>query len=81
VSGAARINVIADLSDGRKLGFDLGPKCRAVRIPAVGNDVAASVKVAGVRTDLRTGRFRTVSLSAGRTSTGPDGLVPRPICT
>jgi hypothetical protein len=73
--------VIAELSDGRKLGFDLGATCRAVRIPEVGNDITANVKVAGVRADLQTGKYRRVRLGKRRTSTGPAGLLPRPICT
>jgi hypothetical protein len=81
VSGASRYSVVANLSDGRMLGFDLGPKCRAVKIAAVGDDVTASVTVAGVRSDLRTGKSRAVRLAAGSTSTGADGLLPRPVCT
>jgi hypothetical protein len=81
VNGASRYSVIATLSDGRKLGFDLGSKCRAVKIPAVPDDVAADVKVAGVRYDLRTGPYRAVQLPKGRKSAGPAGLLPRPICT
>ena len=79
--GASRYSVIAELSDGRRLGFDLGSKCRAVKIPSVPKDVSATVRVAGVRYDLSPGRYRTVQLRAGRTSTGPAGLLPSKICT
>jgi hypothetical protein len=80
-SGASRYSVIAELSDGRRLGFDLGSKCRAVKISAVPDDVSANVKVAGVRYDLRTGKYRAVQLRAGRSSAGPAGLLPSKICT
>ncbi|MEA2318931.1 MAG: hypothetical protein QOD44_3120 [Solirubrobacteraceae bacterium] len=80
-SGASRYSVVAELSDGRRLGFDLGSKCRAVKISAVPDDVSANVKVAGVRYDLRTGKYRAVQLRAGRSSAGPAGLLPSKICT
>ena len=79
--GASRYAVTAAFSDGRKLGFDLGWSCRAVRIPDVPNDVAASVKVAGVRYDMRPGLYRGIQLAEGRSSAGPGGSLPRRICT
>lgn len=79
--GASRYSVTATVDDGRKLGFDLGRTCRAVRIPAVPSGVGASVKVAGVRYDLRTGRYRSIRLAKTRTSAGRAGLLPRRICS
>jgi len=37
--------VIAILSDGRRKGFDLSSRCRAVRIPNVPSNVSAAVNV------------------------------------
>jgi hypothetical protein len=63
-SGAARYAASAKLSDGRELAFDLGGRCRALRIPKVPSGVSGSFKVAGVRYDLVLGRARGVSLKA-----------------
>lgn len=80
--GAARYTASAALSDGRRLGFDLGRRCRGLRIPAVPAGVAATIKVAGVRYDLRTGRYRTLALEAGNATAGPrGGRRKRRICT
>ena len=68
------------LGDGRRLGFDLAGKCRAVRIPKVANGVAATVKVAGVRYDVKAGRYRTVKLAGGRNTAGPARRLPKKIC-
>lgn len=63
-SGASRYAASAQLSDGRKLAFDLGGRCRALRIPRVPSGVSAAIKVAGVRYDLAVGRTRGVALKA-----------------
>ena len=68
---ASRYSVIAILSDGRRKGFDLSSRCRAVRIPNVPRNVSAAVNVAGVRYDVKSGRYRGARLGAGRTSAGP----------
>jgi hypothetical protein len=62
--GASRYAVSAKLSDGRRLAFDLGGRCRALRIRNVPNGVAAEIKVAGVRFDLATGHARAVTLKS-----------------
>ena len=79
-AGAARYNVTATLGDGRRLGYDLKGSCRAVRIPKVAKGTAAAVKVAGVRYDVKLGRYRSVRLAAGRTAAGPARRVPKKIC-
>ncbi len=63
--GASRYNATAVLADGRRLSFDLAGKCRAVRIPKVPAGVGAVVKVAGVRYDVKAGRYRSVKLAGG----------------
>jgi hypothetical protein len=80
-NGASRYTVSAVLQDGRKLGFDLAGTCRAVSIPSVPIGDAATVKVAGVRYDLRTGAYRQIKLAAGRTSAGARGALPRHACS
>ncbi|MDO9409342.1 hypothetical protein [Patulibacter sp.] len=78
VEGASRYSATAVLSDGRKLGFDLGPKCRAVRIPRVPKGVRATVKVAGVRYDTRPGRYRQVIMTKNSVTAGPFRKLPYP---
>jgi hypothetical protein len=78
VQGASRYSATAVLSDGRKLGFDLGPKCRAVRIPRVPKGVRATVKVAGVRYDTRPGQYRQVVMSKNSVTAGPFRRLPYP---
>jgi hypothetical protein len=78
VKGASRYSATAVLSDGRKLGFDLGPTCRAVRIPRVPLGVRATVKVAGVRYDTRPGRYRQVVMTANSDTAGPYRKLPYP---
>jgi PKD repeat protein len=82
-SGASRYVVSAKLSDGRELAFDLGSKCRGVRIPAAPKGIAATVKVAGVRYDLASGKPRALKIKSTATTAGPKrkrGKGPR-ICT
>ncbi|CAB4959391.1 unannotated protein [freshwater metagenome] len=78
VAGASRYSATAVLSDGRRLGFDLGPKCRAVRIPRVPKGVRATVKVAGVRYDTRPGRYRQVIMTKNSVTAGPFRKLPYP---
>lgn len=78
--GASRYSAVAVLSDGRHLGFDLSSSCRAVRIPKVPKGVGARVKVAGVRYDVKPGRYRSVELSRGRNAAGPARRLPKKIC-
>ncbi|WP_026910050.1 hypothetical protein [Patulibacter minatonensis] len=78
VQGAVRYSATAVLSDGRKLGFDLSSKCRAVRIPSVPKGIRATVKVAGVRYDLKPGRYRQVVMSKNSESAGPFRKLPYP---
>jgi hypothetical protein len=68
--GASRYSVSATLSDGRELAFDLAGGCRALRIANVPAAVAATVKIAGVRYDLETGRARAISIKANAGSAG-----------
>ena len=77
---ASRYSVITILSDGRRKGFDLSSRCRAVRIPNVPLNVSAAVNVAGVRYDVKTGKYRGARLGAGRTSVGPARKLPKKIC-
>jgi hypothetical protein len=72
--------VTAVLGDGRRLGFDLAGSCRAVRIPKVPKGVGAVVKVAGVRYDVKAGRYRSVRLPGGRSTAGPKRALPKKIC-
>lgn len=65
---------------GGRLGFDLAGSCRAVRIPAVPIGDGATVKVAGVRYDLRTGAYRQVKLAGKSKTVGPRGALPRRVC-
>jgi hypothetical protein len=76
-TGASRYAVSASLSDGRELGFDLAAKCRAVRIAGVPADVAAVVRIGGVRYDLQTGAPRSIKVPANVTTVGPKGKLPR----
>jgi hypothetical protein len=76
--GASRYSVGAKLSDGRELAFDLGGGCRALRIARVPAGVAATVKIAGVRYDLATGRAGTISIKAYAPSAGRAGKKFRP---
>lgn len=78
VEGASRYSATAVLSDGRRLGFDLGPKCRAVRIPRVPKGVRATVKVAGVHYDTRPGRYRQVIMTKRGVTAGPFRELPYP---
>jgi hypothetical protein len=78
VQGASRYSATAVLSDGRRLGFDLGAKCRAVRIPRVPRGVSATVQVAGVRYDTRPGRYRRVVMAKDRSTAGPYRKLPYP---
>ena len=75
--GASRYAVSASLSDGRELAFDLAPTCRAVRIANVPTGVAATVKVGGVRYDLRSGAQRSISIKSDAVAAGPRGKLPR----
>jgi hypothetical protein len=77
---ASRYSVVAILGNGRRQGFDLAGSCRAVRIPKVAKNVAATVKVAGVRYDVKAGRYRSVKLRAGRNAAGPARKLPKKIC-
>jgi hypothetical protein len=52
-----------------------------VTVPGGAERVAAVVKVAGVRFDLRTGSYRRISLAKARKSAGPAGKLPRRICS
>ncbi len=52
-----------------------------MRIPNVPSDVGADVKVAGVRYDLATGKYRRVILAKGKASEGPTGKVKGPVCS
>lgn len=78
--GASRYTATAVLDDGRRLGFDLAASCRAVRIPSAPAGDAVRFKVAGVRYDLRTGAYRTITLAKTRKSAGPRGALPKRIC-
>ena len=75
--GASRYVVSASMSDGRELSFDLATKCDAVKIAGVPADVAATVKVAGVRYDMRAGGLRSITVPANVTTAGPKGKLPR----
>ena len=79
--GAARYSVVASLEDGRALGFDLGPKCRGVRIPDVPDGDRALVKVAGVRYDIAPGAYRRLEAAEGNDSVGRHFRQPRFICS
>ena len=68
--GGSRYSVAAKLSDGRKLAFDLGGGCRALRIPGVPAGVAATAKIAGRRYDQAMGRSRTITIKANALSAG-----------
>lgn len=78
--GASRYAATAVLSDGRRLGFDLGRGCRALRIPEVPAGVRALVKVAGVRYDSTPGRYRRIELRPDRKAAGPPKRLPKRIC-
>jgi PKD repeat protein len=78
--GAARYSVTASLEDGRKLGFDLGRKCRGVLIPDVPNGDRATIKVAGVRYDVTAGPSRRIETNRGRAQAGRDFRHPRLVC-
>ena len=78
---AARYSVTATLEDGRELGFDLGRKCRGVRIPDVPNGDAALVKVAGVRYDIAPGPYRRIEAKRGGESVGRHFRQPRFVCS
>jgi len=78
--GAARYSVTAAIEDGRQLGFDLGPKCRAVRIPDVSRSDKAIVKVAGVRYDISPGPYRRIDVGKSSESVGRDFREPRFSC-
>lgn len=82
-SGASRYAASAKLSDGRELAFELGGRCRALRIPNVPSGVSAKIKVAGIRYDLAMGRGRAVSLRADVQSAGSKSKKLRPgkVCT
>ena len=80
ISGASRLSASAVLSDGRMLAFDLATSCRAVQIPNVPVDEAVTFKIAGVRYDLLTGKYRSISLKSNRKSAGPRGKVPKKVC-
>ena len=75
--GASRYSVSAVMSDGRELAFDLASKCRAVRIANVPAGVAATVRVGGIRYDLRSGAQRSISIASDATTAGPKGKLPR----
>lgn len=79
--GAARYNVTADLEDGRRLGFDLGRKCRGVLIPDVPEGDTARIKVAGVRYDISMGGYRRIETTKGRKSVGRKFRHPRLVCS
>jgi hypothetical protein len=78
--GASRYTATAVLDDGRHLGFDLAGSCRAVRIPSVAGDDAVRFKLAGVRYDLQTGAYRTITLAKNHKSAGPRGALPKRVC-
>lgn len=78
--GASRLTATAVLADGRKLGFDLAASCRAVRIPSVDRGDAVRFKVTGVRYDLRTGAYRSLTLAKNRKAAGSRGKVPKRAC-
>jgi hypothetical protein len=78
---ASRYTVTAVLQDGRRLGFDLAGSCRAVRIPSVPLGDAATVKVAGVRYDLRVGAYRSITLASKKKTAGSTrGALPGRVC-
>ena len=79
--GASRYTASVTLADGRQLGYDLAGSCRAVRIPSVTRADAVRVKVAGVRYDLKTGKYAKATLLPNRRWVGGSGKVPRRICS
>jgi hypothetical protein len=78
--GAARYSVTAALEDGRRLGFDLGRKCRGILIPDVPNGDRAVIKVAGVRYDVTAGPSRRIETNRGRDQVGRNFRHPRLVC-
>jgi hypothetical protein len=75
--GAESLNVSAELSDGRKLSYDLKAKCGGVRIAKVPLGVSAKVTVRGVRYDLAVGKQRSITIAKTKKTAGPKGSVPK----
>ena len=68
--GASRYSASVQLSDGRRQAFDLGPRCRTLRIATVPAALSAVVRIAGVRYDFAVGRLRRVTIKARAASAG-----------
>jgi hypothetical protein len=81
VTGAATYNVVARLSDGRKLGFHLGGRCRSVRLGAVTRQTTVRVKVLGLRLDHESGKPATLTLKPNRKRAGARANLPRRACS
>jgi hypothetical protein len=69
-SGASHFAVSAKLSDGRELAYYVGARCHALKIKKVPAGVGATLKVAGVRYDLKMGRANSISIRAKAKSAG-----------
>jgi hypothetical protein len=79
-AGSVQTIAYARLSDGRRLTFELGRRCSAVRLGRVSRNVSVTVQAYGLRQDMEGGRVATVRLKARRTRAGARGGLPRRIC-
>jgi hypothetical protein len=78
--GAATYNVSAHLSDGRKLGFHVGARCRAVRIGRVSRGTSVHVRIFSLRVDHEAGKPARLTLKPKQKRTGARIGIPRRIC-
>lgn len=62
--------VVARLSDGRRLSFRPGRRCRTVAIDDVGRRVRVRARVGGLRRDLRAGRYAGAKLKPRKRNAG-----------
>ncbi|MEA2207364.1 MAG: hypothetical protein QOE77_4140 [Blastocatellia bacterium] len=70
----------ARLSDGRRLTFEKGRRCGAMRIRGVRSNVSVTIQAYGVRQDMEGGKVATATLKSKRAKGGAKGKAPRRIC-
>jgi hypothetical protein len=61
-ASASHYAVSARLTDGRQLSYYLGARCHALKIVKVPAAVGGTIKIAGVRYDLKLGKANTIGI-------------------
>jgi len=78
--GAASYAVGVAMTDGRRLSFVLGRRCRGLQIAGVQRAIGVSIRVTGLREDIESGPAARARLRPGRARAGAKGAVPKRLC-